>query len=191
VQVDRIVGVIGAGPVGRRIAFASALGGYRTILEDTLPSSLRKAGSEFQSHLEDVTQSARVSLDAVREATARLQYASTLEEAARQADLIIEAMPEELESKIEIFTLLDKICRPLTIFVTTSAETTVTQLAGITYRAARCIGLRLASPASGADHIEVVRGRQTSNETFDIISNFAHKIGREVAVVDERTVDPE
>ena len=109
------IAVIGAGRVGRGIAQVAARGGYRTILEDLLPNALRRAESEIRSQLDRAVESGEVSADAADAALSRLEFAGSVEDAARQADLVIEAVPEELESKIEIFTLLDKICRPGTI----------------------------------------------------------------------------
>ena len=108
----RTIAVIGAGAMGRGIAFAAALGGYRTILEDILPSSLRTAAAELREHLARAADLGTVSKPEALAAFNRLEYASTVEHAAREADLVIEAVPDELESKIEIFTLLDKICKP-------------------------------------------------------------------------------
>ena len=111
----RTIAVIGAGIMGRGIAHAAALGGYRTILEDILPTALRKAETEIRANLDKAVELGKVTRDAADDAFRRLEYASSVEQAAREADLVIEAVPEEMESKIEIFTLLDKLCRPATI----------------------------------------------------------------------------
>ena len=108
----RTIAVIGAGIMGRGIAHAAALGGYRTILEDILPTALRKAETEIRANLDKAVEIGKVTKDAADEAFERLEYASSVEQAAREADLVIEAVPEEMESKIEIFTLLDKVSRP-------------------------------------------------------------------------------
>ena len=108
----KTIAVIGAGTMGRGIAHAAALGGYRTVLEDILPNALRRAESEIRSNLDKAVELGKVAAKDADAAFARLEYAGSVDEAARQADLVIEAVPEELESKIEIFTLLDKICRP-------------------------------------------------------------------------------
>ena len=108
----RTIAVIGAGIMGRGIAHAAALGGYRTILEDLLPGALRKAETEIRANLDKAVELGKVTAPAADSAFKRLEYAGSVEEAAREADLVIEAVPEEMESKIEIFTLLDKICRP-------------------------------------------------------------------------------
>src|SRR6266851_3112395 len=98
--------------MGRGIAQVAALGGYRTVLEDLLPAVLRKAEGEIRANLDKTVELKKVSAQEADAAFARLEYAGSVEEAAREADLVIEAVPEEMESKVEIFTLLDKICRP-------------------------------------------------------------------------------
>src|SRR5262245_26210336 len=116
----RTVAVIGAGDLGRSIACATALAGYRTILEDILPGSLRRADREIRDSLEQSIDSGKVSRPQAEAALARLEYAGSVEEAARQADLVIEAVPDEMESKLEIFVLLDKIAKPHTMLATTT-----------------------------------------------------------------------
>ena len=171
------VAVIGAGSVGREIALAAALAGYRTILEDILPSSLRKAQKAFCTNLQEAVASGDLSAERAQSARGRLEYAQSVEEAARQADLVIEAVPEELESKLEIFILLDKICRPATILVTTSLETDVTQLATATYRTERCAGMRRIGDHS-AGRFEVVAGQATSEETSAVVRALAANMSR-------------
>ena len=184
------VAVIGAGGLGRDIAHATALAGYRTILEDILPSSLRKAEYEFRVNLEQALGSGNITSQQAQSAASRLEYAESIEEAARQADLVIEAVPEELESKIEIFILLDKICRPATILVTTSSEADVSQLASSTYRAERCVGLRFVPRGQKTRRIEIVKGRETSDETLVSASSLARKLIGEVAVVEASAFFP-
>src|SRR5207248_6383173 len=87
----KTIAVIGAGIMGRGIAHAAALGGYRTILEDILPASLRKAEGEIRSNLDKAVELGKVKKDDADAAFSRLEYASTVEEAAREADLVIEA----------------------------------------------------------------------------------------------------
>jgi len=111
----RTIAVIGAGILGRGIAHAAALAGYRTVLEDLLPNALRRAETEIRTSLDEAVERGSVSAADAVAAFARLEHAASVDEAARQADFVIEAGPEEMESKIEIFTLLDKICRPGTI----------------------------------------------------------------------------
>jgi 3-hydroxybutyryl-CoA dehydrogenase len=171
--------------LGRSIAHAFALGGYRTILEDLLPSSLRKAELEFRVSVDRAVNSGRVRVGDVPSALSRLEYAASVEEAARIADFVIETLPEELESKSEIFILLDKICRPATILATSTTTLSVTQLAAVTYRATKCVGMRFIFPVHDMQRLEVVRGLETGEETIGAASALVRRLGMDVTVVEE------
>ena len=98
--------------------------------------------------------------------SADLEYAGSVEEAAREADLVIEAVPEEMESKIEIFTLLDKVCRPATILASNTSSLSVTEIASVTYRATKCVGMHFFNPVHKMKLLEIVRALETDDETF-------------------------
>src|SRR5205823_12023305 len=98
----KAIAVISGGVMGRGIAHVAALGGYRTILEDLLPAALRKSESEIRINLDKAVELGKVSRGEADAAFGWLEYASSVEQAARDADLVIEAVPEEMESKIEI-----------------------------------------------------------------------------------------
>jgi len=155
----KTIAVIGAGIMGRGIAHVSALGGYRTILEDILPASLRRAEDEIRSNLDKAIELGKVSKADADAALSRMEYASTVDEAAREADLVIEAVPEEMESKIEIFTLLDKICRPHTILASNTSSLSVTEMASVTYRPRKILGMHFFNPVHKMKLLEVVRAQ--------------------------------
>ncbi len=179
----RTIAVIGAGPVGRAIAQLSAQGGYRTILEDLLPNALRRAESEIRIQFDRAIESGAVTADLASAALARLEFAGTVEDAARPADLVIEAVPEELESKIEIFTLLDKICRPGTILASHLSTLSITEISRVTYRARNCLGMRFAEPVGHERKLEIIRGRETDDETVATAVGVGKRMGREVVVM--------
>jgi len=181
----RTVAVIGAGIMGRGIAHASALGGYRTILEDILPATLRKAETEIRSNLDKAIELGKVTKDAADEALTRLEYASSVEQAAREADLVIEAVPEEMESKIEIFTLLDKVCRPTTILASNTSSLSVTEIASVTYRAPKCVGMHFFNPVHKMKLLEVVRALDTTEDTLAAAVEVGTRMGKEVVVIKE------
>ena len=170
----RTVAVIGAGILGRGIACAAALAGYHTILEDILPASLRKAEAAM-----------RASLNEDEQTLARIRYASTVEEAARQADLVIEAVPDELESKIEIFTLLDKVCKPETILALNTFTLSITEIASVTYRPQKCIGMRFSNPVDQMTRLELVCGQATDEETVAACVEAGRRMGKEAVLVHE------
>ncbi len=179
----RAIGVIGAGSVGRGIALASALGGYRTVLEDLLPNALRRAESEFRTNLDQAIKLGRLSEDAADAALCRLEFAGSVEDAAREADLVIEAGPEEMESKIEIFTLLDKICRPDTILISNLASLSISEIARATYRARNCLGMRFLDPMETGARLEIIRGLETGDDAVATAVEVGQRMGREVVVI--------
>ncbi|MGB6676532.1 MAG: 3-hydroxyacyl-CoA dehydrogenase NAD-binding domain-containing protein, partial [Terriglobales bacterium] len=115
----------------------------------------------------------------------RLRYAGSVEEAAREADLVIEAVPEEMESKIEIFTLLDKICRPRTILASNTSSLSITEIASVTYRAKKCVGMHFFNPVHKMKLLEVVRGLETDDDTLATAAEVGRRMGKEVVVIKE------
>lgn len=179
----RSIAVIGAGAIGRGIAISSILGGYRTILEDILPASLRTASAELGEHLSRTAAAGAISQPEASAAFKRLELASTVEDAARQADLVIEAVPDEMESKIEIFTLLDKVSKPATILASNTSSLSLTDIASVTYRAQKVLGMRFAAPVAEAGLLEIVRTRQTDNETVTACSDVGRRMRKKVVVI--------
>jgi len=183
-QVNTIA-VIGAGIMGRGIAHVAALGGYRTILEDLLPNALRKAEDEIRVNLDKAVELGKLSAGAAESARGRLEYAGSVEEAAREADLVIEAVPEEMESKIEIFTLLDKICRPGTILASNTSSLSITEIASVTYRAKKILGMHFFNPVHKMKLLEIVRALETDDETLATTMEVGKRMGKEVVVIKE------
>ncbi len=181
----RTVAVIGAGIMGRGIAHAAAVGGYRTILEDLLPAALRKAETEIRANLDKAVELNKVTAADADAAFKRLEYAGSVEEAAREADLVIEAVPEEMESKIEIFTLLDKICRPTTILASNTSSLSVTEIASVTYRAKKCVGMHFFNPVHKMKLLEIVRALETSEDTLATAVEVGMRMGKEVVIIKE------
>jgi len=181
----RTVAVIGAGTMGRGIAHVAALGGYRTILEDLLPNALRKAESEIRTNLDKAVALGKVTAADAGSAVARLEYAGSVEQAAREADLVIEAVPEEMESKIEIFTLLDKICRPDTILASNTSSFSLTEISSVTYRAKKCVGMHFFNPVHKMKLLEVVRALETDDDTIATVATVGKRMGKEVVVIKE------
>jgi 3-hydroxybutyryl-CoA dehydrogenase len=171
--------------MGRGIAHAAALGGYRTVLEDLLPGTLRKAQSEIRTNLDKAVELRKVTASDADAAFKRMEWAGSVEEAAREADLVIEAVPEEMESKIEIFTLLDKICRPTTILASNTSALSITEIASVTYRPSKCIGMHFFNPVHKMKLLEVVRALDTDDDTVATVTEVGKRMGKEVVVIRE------
>ncbi len=181
----KTIAVIGAGIMGRGIAHAAAVGGYRTILEDLVPAALRRAETEIRANLDKAVELGKVEASAADAAFKRLEYAGSVEEAAREADLVIEAVPEEMESKIEIFTLLDKLCRPTTILASNTSSLSMTEIASVTYRAKKCLGMHFFNPVHKMKLLEVVRALETDEDTLTTAVEVGIRMNKEVVVIKE------
>jgi 3-hydroxybutyryl-CoA dehydrogenase len=181
----RTVAVIGAGIMGRGIAHAAALGRYRTILEDLFPHALRKAETEIRASLDHAVELGKVDAADADAAFSRLEYAGSVDEAAREADLVIEAVPDEMESKLEIFIMLDKFCRPATILAANTSWLSVTEIASATYRAKQCLGMRFSNPVHTMKVLEIVRALETDDDTLAAVVEVGKRMGKEVVVIKE------
>ncbi len=132
----------------------------------SFPPRLRKAETEIRANLDKAVELGKVTKADADQAFGRLEYASSVEQAAREADLVIEAVPEEMESKIEIFTLLDKVCRPTTILASNTSSLSVTEISSVTYRAPKCVGMHFFNPVHKMKLLEIVRALETSDDTL-------------------------
>ncbi len=166
--------IIGAGPLGRRLAFFAARAGFRVWLEDVMPSSLRHAEEELRQEL----GAALVGPDG----EALVSFATTVEEAVREADLAIDCVPDELESKLEIFSLMDRMAPPRTVFATPTMSLSIADLASCTYRPGQCVGMaidarQLSESAVEGESIAVRVTSRTSVEARELVCAFWKKLG--------------
>ena len=160
---DRVLtlALIGAGRAGRSLAAAAVRAGHRVMLEDVLPSRLREA-------LEVIP------LDGM---PGTLVTVSTVEDAVREADLVIDFVPDELESKLEIVCMADRMAPPKTVLCIQTSALSVTDLASCTYRAERCIGVVLGPT------VQILRGAHTSSDTVALIQRFFASCGMDLGEV--------
>ena len=181
----KTVAVIGAGTMGRGIAYAAAAGGYRTILEDVSASMLEQGLAYIRQSLDDGVARGKLTPPQKEQALAQLGSARSVEDACREADLVIEAVPEEMELKLEIFTLLDKFAKPGAIFASNTSSLSITEMAAITFRPEKCIGMHFFNPVPKMKLLELVRGLETSEETIADCREAGRRMGKEVVVVRE------
>src|SRR5712692_9721494 len=179
------IAVIGAGTMGRGIACAAAAGGYRTILEDISRPVLEQGLAYIREALEEGVARGKLTPQQKQDALARLATASSVEDACREADLVIEAVPEEMELKIEIFTLLDKFAKPGSIFASNTSSLSITELAAVTCRPEKCVGMHFFNPVPKMKLLEIVRALETSEDTVAACREVGRRMGKEVIVVRE------
>src|SRR5215472_17295345 len=181
----KTVAIIGAGTMGRGIAYSSALAGYRTILEDVSDSVLQQGLEYIRRALDEGIARGKVSEDQKQKSLAALQTSRSVQDSCREAELIIEAVPEEVETKLEIFTILDKFAKPGAILASNTSSLSITEMAAITFRAENCIGMHFFNPVQKMKLLEIVRGLETSDRTVSACAEAGRRMGKEVVVVRE------
>jgi 3-hydroxybutyryl-CoA dehydrogenase len=181
----KTIGVIGAGTMGRGIAYATAYGGYQTILEDVSPEMLEQGVAYIRQNLEEGVARGKVPEEQRKIALANLTTSRSVEDVCRQADLLIEAVPEEMEVKLEIFTIFDKFALPGAILASNTSALSVTELAAITFRAENCIGMHFFNPVPKMRLLEIVRALETSEATLQACAEVGRRMGTEVVVIRE------
>jgi 3-hydroxybutyryl-CoA dehydrogenase len=165
------VAVIGAGRAGRSFALAAAAAGFDVVLEDVMPANLRRAQEEY----------ADVAAENAG-ARGRLAVAATIEDAVREADVAVDFVPDELESKLEIFCLLDRMAPPRTILLTPSEAQSITDLASCTYRGERCFAVRGGFGFEGAKTVRLLHPAGAAEAAIETVSGFLRALGCEVRV---------
>lgn len=176
----KTVAVIGAGFRGRSIAQRAVLAGYRTILVDVLPANLRQAHDEIRNRMEQAGHPGLAPPEAGA-VLQRLELASSLADGAREADLVIECVPDEMESKLEIFTLLDKICRPQTILASTTSTVNIDDIASIVFRPAKVLAMKFENDSK----LLLVRAHQTDDVAVNACAEAGRFMGLQVTVTRE------
>jgi 3-hydroxybutyryl-CoA dehydrogenase len=156
--------IVGAGSVGRVAARLAARAGFPTVLEDISGQMIEPALAEI-----------RASLAGDDEAFARIRPFTRIEDSVREADLIIEAVPEDMETKLEIFTVLDKSAPPGVWLASTTSALSVTEIASITLRSTRTFGMHFYNESL----LEVVRGLETSDEAVAVGEEVGRRMGLE------------
>jgi len=174
----RTVAVIGAGRVGRSFALACAAAGFDVVLEDVMPAKLRRAQEEYAE------------LSPVGVASAgRLRVALTVEDAVRAADLAVDFVPDELESKLEIFCLVDRMAPPKTVLLMPSDALSISDLASCTYRGERCFAVRgmvVGDAFEAAKPVRLLHPTGAAAEASNAVVSFLRALGCAVRVEEDR-----
>jgi 3-hydroxybutyryl-CoA dehydrogenase len=180
--VERIA-VLGAGIMGRGIAYAAAVSGYDTRLYDAIPKALDQGEREIRELMDKGVAAGKLTAEARDKS--RLGAFDGLFEAAEGADLVIEAAPEDMKLKCELFSQADRITPPHAILASNTSSLSVTEMAGATKRPAQVVGMHFFNPVHRMKLIEIVRALETSNDTIEATTVVAMHMGKEPVVVRE------
>jgi 3-hydroxybutyryl-CoA dehydrogenase len=174
------VAIIGAGPLGRWLALSAARAGLRVLLEDVMPANLHHAREAMRQQL------GAAALQQAAGTGPGVAFVATIEDAVREADLAIDCVPDELESKLEIFCLLDRMAPPRTVLATPTTRLSIADLAACTYRADKCVAIAVEAgdlaaknpEGSGAETGILLRTTaNTSTETIELVRRFWLQLG--------------
>jgi 3-hydroxybutyryl-CoA dehydrogenase len=177
--------VIGAGTMGHGIAHVAAMADYQVHLVDVSDDVLAAARSKVEKNLRKGVELGKVKEEHMRAALARINFTTRLDEAAAAADLVIEAVPEQLALKQELFTRLDKLCPPDTIFATNTSTLSPSEIGSVTRRPHKVIAMHFFNPVHLMKLVEVIRSLDTSDDTCNTAVAVAHLMGKEAVFVNE------
>jgi 3-hydroxybutyryl-CoA dehydrogenase len=179
----RQIAVIGTGTMGRGIAYLAAVAGYETVIHDADAGALDAAKAWIESTLQKGIERGKVTSDEAAAASGRVQLALDLELAVQTADLIIEAAPENLDLKKNLFSQADLFCAEETILASNTSSISISELAQSVERRDRFVGLHFFNPPHAMKLIEIVRGERTSDETVAETRDVAERMGKTAIVV--------
>ena len=177
----KTIGIVGAGQMGRGISQVCAACGYRVLLVDVSEPAVEEAFKKIRSGVERALDRGSLSSHQAGQVLALIHPMVQLDRLL-EAQLVIEAIPEDLALKEDLFVQLDRICQPGTILASNTSSISITKLGAASGRPDRVIGLHFMNPAPVMQLVEVVRGLETSEHTMNLVLDLVRKLGK-VSVV--------
>ncbi|MCJ0618757.1 3-hydroxybutyryl-CoA dehydrogenase [Haloarcula hispanica] len=179
------VGVVGAGTMGNGIAQVTATAGYDVVMRDVSDELVAAGFEEIQSSFETLVARDTVTEQEAEAATARITGTTEMEDLA-DADLVVEAVTENMDIKQSVFEELDAVCGPDTVLASNTSTLSITTIASVTERPEQVLGLHFMNPVPIMKGVELVVGEKTSDETVTLGREFAHDIGKETWEADDK-----
>jgi len=179
----RTVAVLGAGTMGSGIGYVCAEAGYETTLYDVSAKALAQAQTYHESLMKRALDKGRLTPAAAEALCARMIYAADLADALRHAELVIEAIPEDLQLKQDLFRLAESLVQPDTILGSNTSSLPITGIARAVKQRDRVIGIHFFNPAPVMKLVEVIKGLDTRPTVVDQVVEFVQSLGKEAVVV--------
>jgi len=171
------IGVLGTGTMGAGIIQVLAQNGYEVVLRARRETSVEKGIATVNKNLDKLVAKEKITAEAKEEIMGRI-HGSTDIAIVKDADLIIEAATEDMESKKALFKELDELCKPETIIATNTSALSITEIAAATNRPDKIIGMHFFNPVPAMKLVEIVKGLTTSEETRTTIVELAKALGK-------------
>ena len=182
-EAIKVISVFGAGTMGHGIAQIMAQQGYKVLLGDVRQELLDTALERVKRSLQKLAEKGKIGQDEVEGTLSMITGTIDIKELAKDADFVIEAIPEKLDAKKGLFKQLDEVCREETIFATNTSTVSITELASVTERPKKFIGMHFFNPVPLMNIVEIVKGLLTSDETTEITRKLVLKLGKEPIIV--------
>jgi 3-hydroxybutyryl-CoA dehydrogenase len=184
-QEIKTVAVLGTGTMGRGIAHVSAVAGIATHLFDPNAEALKKAEATIHKNLAKGVEIGKVQADTAETARRNLHLHENLADAVAEADLVIEAVPEDMALKIRTFAEVSRACPAHALFASNTSALSITEMAAGSDRPDRFAGMHFFNPVHVMKLLELVRGLQSSEETLETMRHLGVRMGKEVVLVNE------
>jgi len=179
------VAVIGAGTMGAGIAYLCAWKGYKVMIREISEDLLKKGLKQIREYIVEGVNRGKITPKDAEAVMSSVKGTTDLVEAAKDADLIIEAIFEDLSVKQDVFRQLDLSCPSHTILASNTSALSITAIASVTNRPDKVVGLHFFNPAYTMKLVEVVTGARTSEETRRTADDFAKSLGKETVTVQD------
>ena len=173
----KTIAIIGGGTMGNGIAHVCAMTGYDVILVETKDEFLDRAMKTITGNLDRMVKKEKITEDDKNKALAHIKRSTNLDD-VRAAQLVIEAVFENLDVKLEIFRKIDSVCPPGTILASNTSSISITKLASATGRPGDVVGMHFMNPVPMMKLVEMIRGFATSDDTFNTVMELAKKLGK-------------
>ena len=170
--------VVGAGTMGNGIAHVFAQYGYSVVLNDLKQEFIERGLKTIESNLDRQVKKGLLAEDQKKATLGRIRTSTSLEEACKQAEIIIEAATEDEKTKKELFRTFDQFAPPSAILASNTSSISITALAAVTKRPEQVIGMHFMNPVPMMKLVEVIRALSTSNETYAVVKELAEKLDK-------------
>jgi len=180
------VGILGCGTMGSGIAQVVATSGYSTVVLEPEAELLKKGMARIEKGLSRAVEKGKLDISAKEQAWRRIRGVTQPEE-MKECQLVVEALPEELELKKALLRQLDCLCPPSTLFATNTSSLAVTELAASTARAEKVVGLHFFNPAPVMELVEIVSTPFTSQEALEAVQQFVSSLGKTFILAPDRS----
>lgn len=173
----KTIGVVGAGQMGSGIAQVASQAGFHVLMSDIADSFIQKGFTNISKNLDRMVEKGKISSEKKAEILNRIKGTIQIKEMA-EVDFVVEAATENETLKLNIFKELDQLCRKEVILSSNTSSISITRIASATERPSQVIGMHFMNPVPVMQLVEIIRGLQTSQETFNVVKSLAERMGK-------------